>query len=193
MQFNCLTKLFWTFGPLLNMKRHGLKALRGFPSLKLIASLTWEQFQETSQTLSWEVGGVVCLHFLTTSNGAITWLSNMLSYGCQKKKKLSCMLLFVLSLLASQFLTRVEEKFPKDTDIIVACQKGLRSLAACELLLKAGYSNIFWVQGGLEAAEEEDLVREGPQPFKFAGIGGISEFVGYKSSPDASYYFISII
>lgn len=30
-----------------------------------------------------------------------------------------------------------------------------RSLAACELLCKAGYKNVFWVQGGLEAAEEE--------------------------------------
>ncbi|KAH9776479.1 Rhodanese-like domain-containing protein 11 [Citrus sinensis] len=66
-----------------------------------------------------------------------------------------------------QFLSKVEEKLPKDTDLIVACQKGLR--------------NLFWVQGGLEAAEEEDLVREGPQPLKFAGIGGLSEFLGYTS------------
>ncbi|KAL6973130.1 hypothetical protein U1Q18_027309 [Sarracenia purpurea var. burkii] len=54
-----------------------------------------------------------------------------------------------------------------------------RSLAACELLYNAGYRNLFWIQGGLEAAEEEDLVREGPQPFKLAGIGGISEFLGW--------------
>ncbi|OMO50916.1 hypothetical protein COLO4_37865 [Corchorus olitorius] len=73
----------------------------------------------------------------------------------------------------------VEEKFPKDTELIVACQKGLRSLAACELLYNAGYSNLFWVQGGLEAAEEEDLAREGSQPLKFAGIGGVSEFLGW--------------
>ncbi|EXB94454.1 hypothetical protein L484_018955 [Morus notabilis] len=79
----------------------------------------------------------------------------------------------------SQFLSKVEEKFPKDTDLIVACQKGLRSLAACELLYNAGYRNLFWVQGGLEAAEEEDLVIEGPQPIKFAGIGGVSEFLGW--------------
>ncbi|XP_060188522.1 rhodanese-like domain-containing protein 11, chloroplastic [Lycium barbarum] len=78
-----------------------------------------------------------------------------------------------------QFLSNVEEKFGKDTDLIVACQKGLRSIAACEVLYNAGYSNIFWVQGGLEAAEEEDLEREGPQPFKFAGIGGLSEFLGW--------------
>lgn len=30
-----------------------------------------------------------------------------------------------------------------------------RSLAACELLYNAGYTNLFWVQGGLEAAEDE--------------------------------------
>ncbi|KAI9173853.1 hypothetical protein LWI28_007581 [Acer negundo] len=78
-----------------------------------------------------------------------------------------------------QFLSKVEEKLPKDTDLIVACQKGLRSLAACEQLYNAGYRNLFWVQGGLEAAEEEDLVTEGPQPLKFAGIGGVSEFLGW--------------
>ncbi|KAL8154194.1 hypothetical protein V2J09_011954 [Rumex salicifolius] len=54
-----------------------------------------------------------------------------------------------------------------------------RSLAACELLCNVGYENVFWVQGGLEAAEEEDLPREGPEPFKFAGIGGLSEFLGW--------------
>ncbi|KAM6594500.1 hypothetical protein CsatA_002203 [Cannabis sativa] len=79
----------------------------------------------------------------------------------------------------TQFLSKVMEKFPKDTDLIVACQKGLRSLAACELLYNAGYTNLFWVQGGLEAAEDEDLVIEGPQPLKFAGIGGMSEFLGW--------------
>ncbi|XP_022135280.1 rhodanese-like domain-containing protein 11, chloroplastic isoform X1 [Momordica charantia] len=106
----------------------------------------------------------------------------------------------------SRFLSEVQEKFPKDADLILACQKGLskrtkpmvllhtllswpgffhlnnifgRSLAACELLYNAGYKNIFWVQGGLETAEEEDLVREGPQPLKFAGIGGLSEFLGW--------------
>ncbi|GMJ00079.1 hypothetical protein like AT4G24750 [Hibiscus trionum] len=79
----------------------------------------------------------------------------------------------------SQFLSKVEEKFPKDAELIVACQKGLRSLAACELLCNAGYKNLFWVQGGLEAAEEEDLAREGSQSLKFAGIGGLSEFLGW--------------
>ncbi|KAJ0972793.1 hypothetical protein J5N97_020752 [Dioscorea zingiberensis] len=78
-----------------------------------------------------------------------------------------------------KFVSNVEEKFSKDTDLILVCQKGLRSLAACEQLYNAGYTNLFWVQGGLEAAEEEDFQREGPQPFKLAGIGGVSEFLGW--------------
>ncbi|XP_061362164.1 rhodanese-like domain-containing protein 11, chloroplastic [Gastrolobium bilobum] len=86
----------------------------------------------------------------------------------------------------SQFLAKVVEKFPKDTELIVACQKGLRSLAACELLYNAGYKNLFWVQGGLEAAEEEDLIVEGPVPLKFAGIGGVSEFLGWTDQQRAA-------
>ncbi|KAI9108930.1 hypothetical protein K1719_020235 [Acacia pycnantha] len=86
----------------------------------------------------------------------------------------------------SQFLAKVEQKFPKDTDLIVACQKGLRSLAACEILYNAGYTNLFWVQGGLEAAEDEDLIIEGPLPLKFAGIGGISEFLGWTEQQRAA-------
>ncbi|XP_022776001.1 rhodanese-like domain-containing protein 11, chloroplastic isoform X2 [Durio zibethinus] len=84
-----------------------------------------------------------------------------------------------------QFLSKVEEKFPKDAELIIACQKGLRSLAACELLCNAGYSNLFWIQGGLEAAEEEDLAREGTQPLRFAGIGGLSEFLGWTDQQRA--------
>ncbi|KAM0035165.1 putative Rhodanese-like domain-containing protein [Helianthus debilis subsp. tardiflorus] len=85
----------------------------------------------------------------------------------------------------NQFISKVTEKFPKDADLIVACQKGLRSLAACELLYNAGYENVFWVQGGLEAAEEEDLEREGPQPFKLAGVGGLSGFLGWTDQQRA--------
>lgn len=85
-----------------------------------------------------------------------------------------------------EFISKVGDKFSKDTDLIVACQKGMRSLAACELLYNAGYENLFWVQGGLEAAEEEDLEREGSQPFKFAGIGGLSEFLGWTDQQRAA-------
>ncbi|CAL0305139.1 unnamed protein product [Lupinus luteus] len=86
----------------------------------------------------------------------------------------------------SQFLAKVGEKFSEDTELIVACQKGLRSLAACELLYNAGYQNLFWVQGGLEAAEDQDLAIEGPVPLKFAGIGGVSEFLGWTDQQRAA-------
>ncbi|KAD5507917.1 hypothetical protein E3N88_15620 [Mikania micrantha] len=85
----------------------------------------------------------------------------------------------------NEFISKVTEKFPNDADLIVSCQKGLRSLAACELLYNAGFRNLFWVQGGLEAAEEEDLEREGPQPFKLAGIGGLSGFLGWTDQQRA--------
>ncbi|RDX81851.1 Rhodanese-like domain-containing protein 11, chloroplastic [Mucuna pruriens] len=75
----------------------------------------------------------------------------------------------------SQFLAKVEEKFPKDSELVVACQKGLRSLAACELLYNAGYKNLFW-----------DLIVEGPVPLKFAGIGGVSEFLGWTDQQRAA-------
>ncbi|KAF7084731.1 hypothetical protein CFC21_088274 [Triticum aestivum] len=83
------------------------------------------------------------------------------------------------------FVQQVEEKFSKDTDIILVCQKGLRSIAAAEQLYNAGFENLFWVQGGLEAAEEEDFEREGSQPFKLAGIGGVSEFFGWTDQQRA--------
>uniref|UniRef100_A0A2P2M0K7 Uncharacterized protein MANES_06G111900 n=2 Tax=Rhizophora mucronata TaxID=61149 RepID=A0A2P2M0K7_RHIMU len=86
----------------------------------------------------------------------------------------------------NQFLSMIKEKFSEDMNLIVACQKGLRSLAACELLYNAGYRNLFWVQGGLEAAKEEELVKEGPQPLKFAGLGGVSEFLGWTDQQRAA-------
>ncbi|KAJ9559875.1 hypothetical protein OSB04_005035 [Centaurea solstitialis] len=118
-----------------------------------------------------EAGGAVCLRYLTISTSRIMFKSKFFANG--------------FASFNSQFVPKVIEKFPKDTDLIVACQKGLRSLAACELLYNAGYRNLFWVQGGLEAAEEEDLERDGPQPFKFAGIGGLSEFLGWTDQQRA--------
>lgn len=42
-----------------------------------------------------------------------------------------------------------------------------RSLAACEQLYNAGYRNLFWVQGGLEAAEDEVWTTEMHGKFVF--------------------------
>lgn len=39
---------------------------------------------------------------------------------------------------------------PKDGKVLVACQKGLRSLAACEQLSRAGYNDVAWLNGGFD-------------------------------------------
>ncbi|KAL3696052.1 hypothetical protein R1sor_010128 [Riccia sorocarpa] len=78
-----------------------------------------------------------------------------------------------------RFMPDVVAKIPKSANVILACQKGLRSLAACEQLYRAGYRNLYWLNGGFDAAQEGDLEKEGSVPFKFAGIGGVSEFLGW--------------
>lgn len=78
-----------------------------------------------------------------------------------------------------RFMPDVVAQIPKSANVIVTCQKGLRSLAACEQLYKAGYRNLFWLNGGYDTAEDRDFEREGSQPLKFAGIGGVSEFLGW--------------
>ncbi|CAI6000732.1 unnamed protein product [Closterium sp. NIES-64] len=44
---------------------------------------------------------------------------------------------------------------------------------------KAGYRNIYWLTGGFDTASDEDFEREGPVPLQLAGIGGMSEFIGW--------------
>lgn len=54
--------------------------------------------------------------------------------------------------------SKVQAKVPKGAKIVVACQKGLRSLAACEQLSRAGYSSgLAWINGGLDTARKGDL------------------------------------
>eukprot|EP00475_Leptophrys_vorax_P033274 TRINITY_DN52072_c0_g1_i1.p1 TRINITY_DN52072_c0_g1~~TRINITY_DN52072_c0_g1_i1.p1 ORF type:complete len:298 (-),score=22.63 TRINITY_DN52072_c0_g1_i1:126-1019(-) len=78
-----------------------------------------------------------------------------------------------------RFMADVVASIPKSANIIVACQKGLRSLAACEHLYKAGYRNLYWLNGGFDTAKEEDFEREGSVPLQLAGVGGMSEFLGW--------------
>ncbi|CAM3202638.1 rhodanese-like domain-containing protein [Sporolactobacillus spathodeae] len=40
-------------------------------------------------------------------------------------------------------------KIPKDKEIVVICQSGMRSSMACKMLVKAGYPNVTNVQGGM--------------------------------------------
>ncbi len=44
-------------------------------------------------------------------------------------------------------------KLPKDKEVIVICQSGMRSAQACKQLKKIGYENITNVRGGMNAWE----------------------------------------
>lgn len=52
---------------------------------------------------------------------------------------------------------QVQGKVPKDAKVIVGCQKGLRSLAACEQLARVGYGQLAWINGGFDTAKPGDL------------------------------------
>lgn len=77
------------------------------------------------------------------------------------------------------FLAEVQAKIPKDSSVVVGCQKGLRSLAAAEQLSRAGYSKLAWINGGFDTARPEDLPTTNDKDIRFAGIGGLSEALGW--------------
>jgi hypothetical protein len=78
------------------------------------------------------------------------------------------------------FMRDVRASVPSDAKVIVACQKGLRSLAAAEQLAKAGFGELAWINGGLDTASKGDLEIEGPMDdLRYGGIGGLSEIMGY--------------
>lgn len=82
-----------------------------------------------------------------------------------------------------QFLKQVKDQIPTDgAKVIVACQKGLRSLAACEQLSRAGYNDIAWINGGFDAARKEDLPVVSAPSLQYGGIGGLSEFLGWTDA-----------
>ncbi|KAL3141731.1 hypothetical protein ABBQ32_004413 [Trebouxia sp. C0010 RCD-2024] len=82
-----------------------------------------------------------------------------------------------------QFLSQVQQQVPKQgSKVIVACQKGLRSLAACEQLSRAGYQDVAWVNGGFDTARKEDLPVVSAPDLRYGGIGGLSEFLGWTEA-----------
>lgn len=78
-----------------------------------------------------------------------------------------------------KFLSDVQQKIPKDAKVVVTCQKGLRSLAACEKLSKAGYQTLAWVNGGLDTAKPGDIPSKNDKDLRLAGIGGVSALLGW--------------
>ena len=84
--------------------------------------------------------------------------------------------------LNTKFMGMVRKGIPTDANVIVACQKGLRSLSACEQLAKNGYAKVAWVTGGLDTAEPGDLPVAGGKDIRFAGNGGVSNLVGWTEA-----------
>lgn len=79
----------------------------------------------------------------------------------------------------AEFMSLVRNAVPSDARVVVACQKGLRSLAAAEQLARAGYGELAWINGGLDTAAKGDLEVEGPNDdLRYGGIGGMSEVLG---------------
>lgn len=50
-----------------------------------------------------------------------------------------------------QTLNRQLNQIPKDKEVLVICQSGMRSKQAVKVLKKAGYSNVTEVRGGMNA------------------------------------------
>jgi rhodanese-related sulfurtransferase len=53
------------------------------------------------------------------------------------------------------FLTVVEATIPKDAQVIVGCQSGVRSQRAAEIMAQAGYTNVTNMQGGFGGARDQ--------------------------------------
>lgn len=67
-------------------------------------------------------------------------------------------------------LGKLEEKLPsldkyKTQTVIVTCQTGSRSVTACKTLTKAGFEQVFNLQGGMQSWEENKLpIKSGSKP-----------------------------
>lgn len=79
------------------------------------------------------------------------------------------------------FAAEVQSSIPdKETaKVLVVCQKGLRSLSACEGLAKLGYKTIAWVNGGLDTAMANQIPTNNGADVRYGGIGGMSEILGW--------------
>ena len=69
-------------------------------------------------------------------------------------------------------------QIPAGSRVVVACQKGLRSLDAAEQLARAGYGDLAWINGGLDSAAPGDLGVVGAPDLRYGGIGGLSARLG---------------
>jgi rhodanese-related sulfurtransferase len=79
----------------------------------------------------------------------------------------------------TNFIGEVQAKIPKDKPVLVACQKGLRSLNACEQLVRAGYPTVAWLSGGYDAANRTDFDATPDKDMRYGGVAGLSGIIGW--------------
>eukprot|EP00890_Picochlorum_soloecismus_P005103 jgi/Picsp_1/5594/NSC_02953-R1_rhodanese homology domain-containing protein len=81
----------------------------------------------------------------------------------------------------TDFLAKVQASIPdkEQAKVIVVCQKGLRSLSACEQLVRIGYKTIAWVNGGLDTARPGQVETVDNVDVRLGGVGGLSEVLGW--------------
>lgn len=80
-----------------------------------------------------------------------------------------------------KFLSEVQASIPdkEQAKVLVVCQKGLRSLSACEQLARIGYPTIAWMNGGLDTARPGQVATVGDVDVRLGGVGGLSEVLGW--------------
>lgn len=54
------------------------------------------------------------------------------------------------------FTASVEEKFSKETNLLIICRSGHRAETAASLLLKAGFKNLFFITDSFEGTLDKD-------------------------------------
>jgi rhodanese-related sulfurtransferase len=85
-------------------------------------------------------------------------------------------------LLNNNFVAQVEAAIPnKAANVVVGCQTSQRSLSAANALINAGYSQISWLEKGYDkcAKGEDKLPTKDDVDIRYAGIGGVSEVLGW--------------
>ena len=101
----------------------------------------------------------------------------------------------------ASFLAEARAAVPTTTPVLVACQKGLRSLSACEQLVRplraavsprqrrasdaavaaqvrGGYANVSWLCGGFDAASADDFDTSNGKDMRYGAVGGLSGALG---------------
>jgi rhodanese-related sulfurtransferase len=74
-----------------------------------------------------------------------------------------------------RFLKELEQKAPKDANVLLLCRSGKRSAAAAEAATKAGFLNVFNVREGFEGEKDESQHRGEEGGWRRQGLPWVQE------------------